>query len=260
MFDNAPEIYVVSRPALDEEEISRFLKDEALSWNRSQRVSSAEDLCELGGRVCYMSYGREQQRSNTVYLKNIVANGHHSVLEHAVWSFMITGVTRSFSHQFVRHRIGISVSQLSQQYHEEQGAQFIPPHGVRKGSDLYEHWRGQVEAAKDSYIAALDALDNSNLYKDLSEKEKNRAIRSAARSLLPNCIETKMAVTANARALRNFLMIRGGTPGDLEMRSFSVRLLTVMKEEAPSIFADLEVVLSDEDGLEIVQSITGRAK
>jgi len=73
---------------------------------------------------------------------------------------------------------------------------------------------------------------------DLSKKEFKRAIRSAARSVLPNATETKIVATANARALRHFFKIRGSIPGDIEMREVAAALFNVVRTEAPSLFAD----------------------
>jgi len=73
---------------------------------------------------------------------------------------------------------------------------------------------------------------------ELSKKEFKRAIRSAARSVLPNATETKIVVTANARALRHFFKIRGSIPGDIEMREAVAALFKLVQAEAPSLFAD----------------------
>jgi len=75
----------------------------------------------------------------------------------------------------------------------------------------------------------------------LDKREVQRAIRSAARSVLPNATETKIVVTANARAPRHFLRVRGTVPGDLEMREVAAVLLTELSVDAPSLFADLRI-------------------
>jgi len=72
-------------------------------------------------------------------------------------------------------------------------------------------------------------------------RELTRAIRSAARSVLPNATATKIVVTANARSLRYFLKVRGTIPGDLEMRIVATKLLEILKLESPAIFQDFEV-------------------
>ncbi len=213
----------------------------------------ADELVEFSGRVCYMSFGDKQSpRNNNSYIKNIIKNGHESILEHAVWSFFVTGVTRSFSHQLVRHRVGFSFSQLSQQYHDESDAEFIPPIGLDPTSLAYEVWNNQTALAKKVYNKSINKMIGKRNLREIP-KEELRLIRETSRSLLPNCTETKVAVTANARAIRNFLKIRGVIEGDLEMRFFSTKLLSLLKPEAPAIFHDLEVIEKHSDGYPIIR-------
>lgn len=95
-------------------------------------------------------------------------------------------------------------------------------------------------ASKEAYgkIAKAISDDVTQPESDLSKKEYGRALRSAARSVLPNATETKIAITANARALRHFLAVRGSIQGDHEMRMVAAVFLKVFKPEAPSVFAD----------------------
>ena len=102
-----PKIYTVARPRFDSAEVQRFLDDEKETWHNTDGAQSAENIVEIAGRLCYMSFGARQfRRDNYQYVQNLIAQGHESVLEHAVWSFILTNVSRSFTHQLVRHRIG----------------------------------------------------------------------------------------------------------------------------------------------------------
>ena len=102
-----PSVYLVGRQTVDGAEIDRFLSDHECSWSTDTEVG-AEKLSEMGGRVCYMSFGKGR-KTNREYLGNIIGVGHGSVLEHAVWNFVITGVSRTFTHELVRHRAGLGV-------------------------------------------------------------------------------------------------------------------------------------------------------
>src|SRR2546422_6014184 len=112
----APRVYLVGRQVVDAAQVARFLGDHALTWTTDAEVG-AEALAEMAGRVCYMSYGKGR-KTNREFIGHIVEVGHGSVLEHAVWSFVITGVSRSFTHELIRHR-HFSYSQLSQRYVNE---------------------------------------------------------------------------------------------------------------------------------------------
>ncbi len=100
-----PEVYLLGRQTVDEAELERFLRDHGVSWQSDSEVAG-EVLCETAGRTCYMSFLRPRPGGNAAYLSHIKESGHGSVLEHAVWNFLITGVSRSLTHELVRHRSG----------------------------------------------------------------------------------------------------------------------------------------------------------
>jgi len=106
-----PRIHLVGRQTLDAAAIDQFLGEHGATWTTDTLVGG-ERLAEIAGRVCYMSYGKGR-RTNAEFLGHIVDVGHGSVLEHAVWSFLITNVSRSLTHELIRHG-HFSYSQLSQ--------------------------------------------------------------------------------------------------------------------------------------------------
>jgi len=234
-------LFVVSRPVFDMEAFLRFLESEQQSWERMGSAKDSESIVEAAGRICYMSFGQRQyRRPNAEYVANLIKQGHESVLEHVSWSFVLTGVSRAFSHQFVRHRVGFAFSQLSQQYHEERDARFVEPAIIRSHPHLSTLWRSAVEGSRQAYASLLESLEELE-QTSLSlpnKREMQRAVRTAARSVLPNATETKIFFTANARALRHFLELRGNIAGDEEMRVVSCLLLESLKKEAPSLFDD----------------------
>jgi len=156
---------------------------------------------------------------------------------------LLVGVSRAFTHQVVRHRIGFSFSQLSQQYHEETDAAFVEPAELSRSPEALEAWRHAMSAARQSYNTILDSLkDGSNgAGTDSQKKEIKRAVRSAARSVLPNATETKIIVTANGRALRHFFKVRGSIPGDAEMREVAAGMFRAVQPDAPALFSDFEL-------------------
>jgi thymidylate synthase (FAD) len=234
-------IYKMSSPKFNADIFQEFLDEESQIWNRTAHVGEAEELVEAAGRICYMSFGEKQSpRSNREYVHNLIVQGHESVLEHVTWTFLLVGVSRAFTHQLVRHRVGFAFSQLSQQYHEETSATFVEPAHLRQSPRALQAWRAAMETSQESYRVILDSLDGLECEPnmDFSKKEFKRAIRSAARSVLPNATETKIVVTANARALRYFFKVRGAIPGDVEMRQVAAAIFTMVRSEAPSLFED----------------------
>jgi thymidylate synthase (FAD) len=250
-------VCIVGRPQFDVEEFLAFLDEVRTNWRRSPGAAQAEELVEAAGRICYMSFGTGQSlRSNAEYIQNLIAMGHDSVLEHANWSFVISGITRSLSHQLVRHRVGFAFSQLSQQYHDESDAEFAMPSEIEDHPEAAAAWTEAVNTAKEAYSKILRVLEESKQVSGSAgnQGEIRRAIRSAARSVLPSCTQTTVFTTANARALRHFFAVRGGIPGDREARELAVELFNAVTKEAPSLFFDFEVAKFS-DGSRMVRKI-----
>lgn len=101
-----PEVYLVGRQTTSAAEIDRFLADHEVSTWESDTEVAGEYLAEVAGRVCYMSFAKPRPGGNSAYLGHILEVGHGSVLEHAVWNFIFTGISRSCTHELIRHRAG----------------------------------------------------------------------------------------------------------------------------------------------------------
>jgi thymidylate synthase (FAD) len=197
-----PHAHLVIRPSFDVDAFLAFLAEEQMTWRRSPGALEAEEIVEGAGRLCYLSFGAHQSlKTNAEYITRLIEMGHESVLEHVNWGFVLTGVTRAFTHQLVRHRVGFAFSQLSQQYHDEREAAFVEPPDLATLPVARAAWQAAVAAARHAYCEILDSLEAVEA-KATPEKRKEirRAIRSAARSVLPNATETKIFMTANAGA------------------------------------------------------------
>jgi thymidylate synthase (FAD) len=247
-----PKIHVLARPSFTDE-FESFLQEEGQEWKGSTS-RPAERLVEFAGRICYMAFGaRQSTKSNSEYIQNLVRQGHESVLEHVVWTFLLTNVSRAFTHQLVRHRIGFSFSQLSQQYHDESEAQLLIPEGLDEFPKAADAWRAATESAMSAYKAIL--LD---LLPQKVSKEALRAIRTAARSVLPNATDTKIVVTANARAIRHFLNVRGAIEGDIEMRRVSQLIYFMVLNDAPALVQDFKCQYLSDGTPEIIKTALDR--
>lgn len=235
-------IFSISSPTLNEEGITAFKNQEDIQWTRNADATNAAETVELAGRICYMSFGELQHHPHEEFITNLIKNGHESVLEHVNWSFILTGVSRGFTHQLVRHRVGFAFSQLSQQYFNESGAQLVEPEFISKYPEIEQIWKRVTASNVEAYSEILNKLINlEDVDKDLpfqERKEIKRAIYSAARSVLPNATETKIFITANARAIRHFLSVRGNTVGDVEMREVSKEIFNLVAKDAPILFLD----------------------
>jgi thymidylate synthase (FAD) len=235
-----PSVYLVGRQALAQETLGRFLADHGVSWQTDTEVGG-EYLAELAGRLCYMSYAKPRPGGNKAYLDHILEVGHGSVLEHAVWNFIVTGVSRSLTHELVRHRAGFGFSQLSQRYVDESIAEYVEPDVIADNPELHALWLEAIAHAHVAYMKLVEKL--AEHYKNEPDRTLRRKLaRQAARSVLPNATETKIFVSANARALRHFIEMRASRHAEVEIRKLAVRVLEIMKAEAPNLFGDYELV------------------
>lgn len=235
-----PTVYVVGRQTVDSAAVQRFLEDNGTAWETDTEVGG-ELLSEMGGRVCYMAFGtRQGRRSNHEYIGNILEQRHGSVLEHAVWNLLVSGVSRSLTHELIRHRAGFGFSQLSQRYVDESETDFVEPDVIADDPELHNLWLETVETTQRAYVDLAERLAErlKSEQPELPRTARRKAARQAARSVLPNATETKIFITANARALRHFIELRGSEHAEPEIRKLAVVLLNVMRDEAPNIFGD----------------------
>jgi len=243
-------VRLVGYSQVDEGEVERFLDDHGASWSTDTEVGG-ERLAEMAGRLCYMSFGKGR-KTNNEYLGHILEVAHGSVLEHSCWNFVITGVSRSFTHELVRHRAGFAYSQLSQRYVDESDAEYVEPDCIADDPELHRIWLDAVVQAHDAYVKLVDGL--ANKFADHPERTMRRKMaRQAARSVLPNATETKIFVTANARALRHFIELRGTPDADVEIRAVAVQMLEILQEKAPNLFGDFSIAAAP-DGTQVVST------
>ncbi len=232
MLYTEPKVTLIARP--------QFVEPEHLPVAWKGDASDGERLAEFAGRLCYMSQHNPAQRTTADYLENIKRQRHGSVLEHASYAILIEGVSRSLTHELVRHRAGTAMSQLSQRYVDESDASFVVPPAIVGDAELEAAWRTQIEGAQRAYVALVERL--MERYRWVDDKVHRRKMaREAARGVLPNSTETKIVFTANARAWRAILEMRGSEAAELEIRRLAVAVARVLCAEAPGFFGDVEV-------------------
>lgn len=265
-FFEKPRVELIGQPSMNTAAVQRFLDEHNLCWPewmsppRTSDNDDAEWIIEEAGRGCYMSWPKSGQeakgRPHEDHIKHLIEVGHGSVLEHVSFNFHIWGVSRSLTHELVRHRAGCAYSQLSQRYVGEEYINFCIPPDINKlaetNKDLYDEWLQSMLKSRDLYKKLTDGL--SLLYMDVANKtEKRKKARQAARSILPNATETKLMVTFNGRALRHFIEMRANPAADLEIRMLAVEIFRVVKDKFNLICHGMRLIQLD-DGSEGVES------
>lgn len=186
-------------------------------------TENPEEHIEKVGRTCYKSDDKIRNLSYVDFITRIIKNGHESVLEHATATFKITGISRTCSHQLVRHRAGFSYAQESQRYVEESSFEMIEPESIKNNENAHKIYVSYMHKVKKIY---------SEL-RDLGVKKED------ARFVIPQAIETTVVVTANFRAWRNFLKLRLNKSAQWEIREMAQEILSILGKHATSCFSDL---------------------
>ncbi len=219
-----------------------------LGYTQTLSGEGPESIVASAARLCYSKVGvseimeKNTDESNAKFIDMLSSMGHMSPFEHASFTFGIEGISRTCSHQIVRHRTG-KYSQQSQRYVDlTEKAYFIIPPAIEN-----------IESAKLAYIdSILNDYDNyetiynellqglldkhDNPSKTLVGKLKKQALEDA-RFALPNACETKMVMTIDARNLINFFKERLCTRAQWEIREVAEQMLDLVLEIAPYIFS-----------------------
>ncbi len=267
-----PRVYLICRPAIVEEGIEAFLREQDLRWpTPTEGVSGAARLIEIAGRMCYMSFGdKAGTKTNAAYIDNLIGRtgecsfrsgpAHGSVCEHPVWSFLVVGAGRGFSHEQVRHRAGWAYSQLSTRYcdfeREEAEGTWDPGFTIPPMAQLSDGTKSKMEnllhQSQQAYVTLLESImedlrnheEFMDTLKDYPPREAARmlrkAARGAARDILPIATEAIMVMSANARAIWNCIALRGTEHAEAVIRDIYVQIAHIMEEELPELFYGLK--------------------
>lgn len=213
----------------------------ALGWN-TDAPSDAEKLTEIAGKTCYMSFDkalnknltRVRENKNRDYIqKGLIGVGHGSVLEHSSVTFAICDVSRIFTHELVRHRVGTAFSQVSGRYvRVDEIEAYKPKHLTDEENEKLEKALSEIEILyKDLEATVFERVGN-----DFDTKKK---ATSAIRRMLPNGQANHIIFTANHRALRHIVQMRTSPHAEEEIQEVFTEILAMLKTRYPNIYEDL---------------------
>jgi thymidylate synthase (FAD) len=230
---------------------TQFTPPADLPWETD--ADGGQALAEFAGRACYQSWSKPNPATatNAGYLRHILEVGHLSVLEHGTVTMYLTGVSRSLTHELVRHR-HFSYSQLSQRYVPEHEAQMVEPAVIAEDPELHALFLASTEAALAAYEQLLAGLEQR--FADATDATlRRRQARQAARAVLPNATETRIVVTGNYRAWRHFVAMRASEHADVEIRALAIACLRELQRVAANVFGDFRISTLA-DGSEVAAS------
>lgn len=200
--------------------------------------TDGERLVELAGRACYDSLGKG--RPSAEYHKHIMEVDHGSVTEHASITFFLGNISRGLTHELVRHRVGVAISQRSTRYVDENESAWVlhplleryfetevvkrAPNHEQVELTVNDQCRHVIHTAKRSYKVVVTALEADLIAHGADKFTARKQARGAARGLLGNALLTEMVWTCNIRALKQILKQRANQHADAEIRVLANRL------------------------------------
>lgn len=228
----APTVTLIAKP--------QFIEPAHLPCEWMGEASDGERLAEYAGRLCYLSYHNPAKRTNQAYLENILSVGHGSILEHSTYVFLLEGISRSCSHEIVRHRAGVGYSQVSQRYVDSSQTAFVLPPAFMGNPVATQLWADHCYRAQQLYEILVE--ENMEKFAHIEDKvQRRKTARESARSVLPNATETKIVMSGNLRAWRTILELRCGEGAEREIRRLALIILWQLKLECPNVFSDFEI-------------------
>jgi thymidylate synthase (FAD) len=191
-------------------------------------TKDAEKICAIAAKLCYSAekiYDIDENFTpNKVkdLLSKVISSEHHSVLEHASFTFAIEGVSRVLLAQLTRHRMA-SFSVQSQRYVKfKSGFDFVFPDTIKKDDKLSEKYNNFLKSTESLYKEFLDS--------GIPAED--------ARYILPNAVTTQIIMTMNARELRHFFSLRCCNRAQWEIKEMACCMLNLARKEAPLLFED----------------------
>lgn len=239
-------------------------------------IPEPEKTVAQAGKLCYSAVGVDEivqkltEEEINKYVNMLATIGHESPLEHVSFTFAIEGVSRSLTHQLVRHRIA-SYSQQSQRYVKLEQFEYIIPPAIKNNPATKKIFIETMKRDQEAYNELVDLLMQDiltdehasdfgscikeilkenpneapnmskvfNLYAKKFPKDYGKAEKQAiedARYVFPNACETKIVVTMNARSLLHFFNVRCCNRAQWEIREMATEMLKECKKIAPALF------------------------
>jgi thymidylate synthase (FAD) len=249
-----PGVVMLSKPQVNVRGLGGFLEgfDPELGFpayiDDPIELPDSSQLCKTAGQLCYASFGprRTTNENAAAYFERLTSAGHGSVLEHASFSFLLYGISRSVTHELVRHRAGVGISQVSQRYVSGSVLRFVERPEYQDDGELHQLFEERVDRAAAEYEEMagrlLERQERGEALLDAEYRtDARKKVQQTSRSLLPNETEAPMVFTGNVRALRHIIEMRADEHAESEIRTLAVRLFLCLVRSDPILFGDYQL-------------------
>jgi thymidylate synthase (FAD) len=242
-------VVMLARPQVSLEGMRPFLEGYDLGFegylDDPTDLSPAAQLLKTAGQTCYASFGDQRTYNENAqrYFDNLSSSGHGSVFEHASFSFLCYGISRSNTHEVVRHRAGTAYSQLSQRYVSGRVLRFVERPEYREHPALHKRFCERIDQAYREYHEVADELlalqDEGDMHLAADAKtDRRKRVQQTARSVLPNETETILVMSGNVRAWRHMIEMRTDAHAETEIRDLFLRVFLCLRKAEPLLFGD----------------------
>jgi thymidylate synthase (FAD) len=239
-----PIVVLLAETRIDAEGIRQLLQALGVSEEGGKRFvearPDAESLIEMAGRLCYESFEvglnpnvTRIRGTNREYLENILSRGDGSILEHGVTSWCFLNVSRVLTHELVRHRAGVAISQESLRYVRLKEIKMWLP------DDLDAEQKEAMLRAARASEAAYRNLAETVPWDTMSMDAKKR-LTSALRRILPDGLATNIIWSANHRTLRWVIEMRTDPAAEVEIRMLFDKVAEICTRRWPNLYQDFE--------------------
>lgn len=200
-----------------------------------------EKLIASAAKLCYSATGVDDiekdldEESIDKFLNNLIKIGHLSPIEHISFTFAAEGISRTLTHQLVRHRIA-SYSQQSQRYVKLDQFEYIVPPAIEKDEIAKKIFIEAMEADQKYYDEISERLFKKYMDEGMTKSQAEKKAIEDARYVFPNACETKIVYTMNARSLMNFFSLRSCNRAQWEIRELALEMLKEVKGIYPILF------------------------
>lgn len=255
-----PKVFAIGETVAIADGIKALLAEMGVPDWHTDSPSHAEGLIETYGRLCYRSFApglnpnvKRVRDGNKDYISNIIHMKHGSVLEHVTVNFVFVGVSRVFTHELVRHRVGTAISQESLRFVRLTDLDFYIPEDIRNNPQALAIFTEAIESGErwQKELATALGLDDA----DTSFEVKKR-LTSAMRRIAPEGLGTVIGWTANFRTLRYVIEKRTDPAAEPEIRYVFGEVAKFLINRYPNAFGDLSFEIVD--GLPFYTSLTGQ--
>ncbi len=244
-----PKVFLIGETRIIEDGLQAYLQHIGVPDWKSDAPTDLERIIEVNGRLCYRSWEpgmnpnvTKVRKENKEYLKNILKVKHGSVIEHPVLNFIFAGVSRVFTHELVRHRVGVAISQESLRFVRLTEIPMWLPTVIREDAEIVEIFSnavGELEKIQ-KLLAEKFKLDDEGV-----SFHRKKTVTSAMRRIVPDGLATTIGWSINPRTLRHTIEMRTNPGAEEEIRIVFGKVAEIVRKRYRNLFGDYRVKMVD---------------